>query len=100
MLTYRLQNCLIRLPKKQAKQVLKLIKEGYISDPAGYYFYIKTGLDSDGLNLYHCTRGTSSLEGGVHQNINKKFNTFNASPALADAVLTDYRLRHNLDVSS
>lgn len=56
--------------------------------------------DRDGLPLYRCCRGTNSLEGGIHQNIIRKFGSFGASPELTDAVLADYRLRHNIDVGA
>ena len=83
---------------KQSKNVLSSIHEGHVSDPPGYSFYFKMGQDRDGLILYRCCRGTNSLEGGIHQNVIRKFGSFGASPALADAVLADYRLRHNIDV--
>ncbi|KAI7887971.1 uncharacterized protein EV154DRAFT_325273 [Mucor mucedo] len=37
---------------------------------------------------------------GVHQNIIRKFASFNAGPALTDCALADYRLRHNMTVGS
>lgn len=85
---------------KQSKNVLKSIHEGHVSDPPGFSFYYLMGKDRDGLPLYRCSRGTNSLEGGVHQNIIRKFGWFDASPQLADAALPVYRLRHNIDVSS
>ena len=39
------------------------------------------------------------MEGGVHQNIIRKFASYGVSPNFADCALADYRLRHNLDVS-
>jgi hypothetical protein len=83
---------------KQSKSVLKTILSGHVSDPPGFSFYYKMGTDTDGLSLYRCYRGTNSLEGGVHQNIIRKFGSFGASPELADAAMADYRLRHNIDV--
>ncbi|KAG2203816.1 hypothetical protein INT45_001097, partial [Circinella minor] len=58
------------------------------------------GNDRDGLPLYRCCRGTNSLEGGIYQNVIHKFGSFGASPALADGVLADYQLRHNIDVGT
>ena len=49
------------------------------------------------LTLYRCVRGTNSLQGGVHQNLIRKFGSFGAGPELANAMLTEYRLRHNID---
>ncbi|KAG2193544.1 hypothetical protein INT47_010322 [Mucor saturninus] len=44
-----------------------------------------------------CVRSTYSLEGGVHQNMVRKFGSFGAGPELTDCALTEYRLRHNTD---
>ena len=64
------------------------------------FVVFKMGNDRDGLTLYrYCRHGTNSLEGGIHQNVIRKFGSFGVSPALADAVLPNYRLRHNIDVS-
>ncbi|CEP16976.1 hypothetical protein [Parasitella parasitica] len=71
--------------KKVASNVLETMKEGHVSDPPGVCW---------------CTRGTNSIEGSVHQNIVRKFASFNASPALTDCVLVDYRLRHNIQLGS
>lgn len=84
---------------RQAKNVLKTIHLGHVSDPPGIPFYFSQGKDKDGLTVYRCSHGTNSLEGGIHQNIIRKFGSFGASPELADAVLADYRLHHNIDVS-
>lgn len=74
---------------------------GYALDPPGVQLYIEIGkLDNLQLTLYRCIRGTNSLEGGVYQNLNRKFGLFGAGPELANAMLTEYRLRHNLDVGS
>ncbi|KAL9536874.1 hypothetical protein MBANPS3_012294 [Mucor bainieri] len=86
---------------KQAHSVLKIVQQGHASDPPGVQLYYKTGrTDSYGLPVYRCIRGTNSLEGGVHQNLIRKFGSFGAGPELANAMLTDYRLRHNLDVGT
>jgi len=86
--------------KQRAENVLKAIAAGHVSDPPGISFYFEMGKDKAGLPLYRCSRGTNSVEGGIHQNIIRKFGSFGASPHLADCVLADYRLRHNIDVSS
>jgi hypothetical protein len=86
---------------KKAVRVLKTVQLGHVSDPPGVQLYYKTGkTDKDGLTLYRCIRGTNSLEGGVHQNLVRKFGSFGAGPELADAMLTEYRLRHNLNVGT
>ncbi|KAG0178868.1 hypothetical protein DFQ29_002903 [Apophysomyces sp. BC1021] len=85
---------------KQASHVLEVIRLGYVSDPAGYSLYFKIGHDENQLLLYRCSRGTNTLEGGVHQNIVRKLMSFSAGPHLIDSALADYRLRHNIDVGT
>lgn len=90
-----------KLVWKQALSVLKTVQLGHASDPPGIQLYFKTGSkDRYGLTLYRCIRGTNSLEGGVHQNLIRKFGSFGAGPELANAMLTEYRLRHNMDVGA
>ncbi|CEP06806.1 hypothetical protein, partial, partial [Parasitella parasitica] len=86
--------------KKVASNVLETIKKGHVSDPPGVSWYYHMYTDRHGFPVYRCTRGTNSIEGGVHQNIVRKFASFNASPALTDCSLADYRLRHNIQVGS
>jgi hypothetical protein len=83
----------------KAVNVLKAIQDGHVSDPPGVSFYFEIGVDRDNLPVYRCSRGTNSVEGGIHQNIIRKFGAFGASPHLADCAMADYRLRHNTDVS-
>ncbi|CEP11895.1 hypothetical protein [Parasitella parasitica] len=86
---------------EQATSVLKTVQLGHVSDPPDVQLYVKTGKkDKFKLTLYRCIRGTNSLEGGVHQNLIRKFGSFGAGPELANAMLTEYRLRHNTDVGS
>lgn len=56
---------------KTAKNVLDLIKNGYLSDPPGVALYTMIGIDkkAGGLPIYRCARGTNSTEGGVHTHI-------------------------------
>ncbi|KAI7893695.1 uncharacterized protein EV154DRAFT_581873 [Mucor mucedo] len=85
---------------KVSNMVLEAIRLGHVSDPPGVSWYYRMSKDQNGLQVYRCVRGTNSVEGGVHQNIIRKFSSFNASPALTDCVLADYRLRHNITVGS
>jgi len=71
---------------------------GYYSDPPGIKLYTIQCQDKDGLNIYRCARGTNNVEGGVHQNIIKRFGSYNASPRFAVNLLRDYCLCHNLRV--
>jgi len=45
---------------KTAKQILELIREGFVSDPPGIPLYTVLGLDkkSGNLPIYRCARGT------------------------------------------
>lgn len=81
-----------------AANFLENIQRGHFSDPPGVILYYEQGRDKDGLVLYRCVRGTNGVEGGIHQNIIRRFGLFNASPRLALALLHDYCLGHNLEV--
>jgi hypothetical protein len=84
----------------QAELMLENISLGHYSDPPGINLYMERGRDVDGLPIYRCLRGTNSVEGGIHQNIAKRFGSYNASPRFAVNLLRDYCLIHNLKVSS
>jgi hypothetical protein len=84
---------------EKARCILENIRLGYYSDPPGVALYTAQGKDMDGLTLYKCLRGTNHVEGGVHQNIAKRFGSYNASPRFAVNLLRDYCLTHNLRVS-
>ncbi|KAI7872237.1 uncharacterized protein EV154DRAFT_580069 [Mucor mucedo] len=86
------------LCKKKCEAVLRKIEAGHVSDPVGVPLYRHIKTDKYGLNIYRCLRGTSSVEGGVHRNIIRKFGFFNSSPELANCALSEYRLRHNIEV--
>ena len=75
--------------------VLENIQMGYYSDPPNIALYITQGLDSNGLTIFKCLRGTNHVEGGVHQNIAKRFGSYNTSPRFAVNLLRDYCLSHN-----
>lgn len=85
--------------RRKAEGILTDVLSGYVSDPPGIELYVAIGTDMHGLMLYRCLRGTNSVEGGVHQNIIRMFQSFNASPQLAVGLLTEYVLRHNLTVT-
>jgi len=83
---------------KEAKNFLTLVAKGYLSEPEGQPLYHVRSIDSNGLKIYRCSRGTIVLEGGIHQNVIRRFGAFNASPKFACSLMTEYRTRHNLDV--
>lgn len=77
------------------------IRLGHVSDlKGGPPLYTGIGEDKNGLTIYRCARGTSSVEGSVHMNIVRKFASYNAGPRLTNMALCDYRLHHNIDVGS
>jgi hypothetical protein len=82
-----------------ATNVMEGVRAGYFSDPPGISMYTLCKRDDDGVPHYRCLRGTNSVEGGVHQNIIKRFGPYNASPRFAKNLLREYALRHNLMVS-
>lgn len=82
---------------KKANGVLHDVQKGWISDPSSIPVYTVKGMDKNGLKLYHCIRGTNSVEGAIHNPIRRNFASLNASPALADALISDFRHRHNTD---
>ena len=81
-----------------ARTIMENIKMGYYSDPPGMKFYTFVRKDKNGLSIYRCSRGTNNVEGEIHQNIIRRFGSFNASPCLAVNLLRDYCLSHNLKV--
>ncbi|KAH8068402.1 hypothetical protein BXZ70DRAFT_1069038 [Cristinia sonorae] len=83
---------------KIAENVLENVRRGLYSDPPGAQLYYIRGEDRFGLMRYRCVRGTNNIEGGLHQNIIRCFDVFNASPELAVELLRDYILHHNLRV--
>jgi hypothetical protein len=85
---------------KKVKGVLHDVQKGWISDPSGIPVYTIRKRDKNNLLVYHCIRGTNSVEGAVHNPIRRNFAALNASVPLADSLIADYRHRHNLDIGS
>ena len=52
--------------------------------------------DRDGLSLYRCCRGTNDVEGGVHQNLIRYFESFNVSPQGVINITLVCCVRHNI----
>ncbi|SPQ94150.1 unnamed protein product (mitochondrion) [Plasmodiophora brassicae] len=82
------------------------VRKGCLSDPPGFQFYTEIAVDELGLPVYHCSRGTNSLEGGYHRDLYRSMGSFGASLELADAILAEKRhrqlmrasVRHRADV--
>jgi hypothetical protein len=66
-----------------------------LCDPTECSLYFKEGEDSLGLPLYHCVRGTNSVE-SYHQWLERMFTPWCQGPELSDAVFTI--LRHSWNV--
>lgn len=84
--------------RNQAENILKSARLGHISDAPGIALYYKMGIDKEGLPFYRCTRGTNSVEGGIHMPLRRTFGSLHASPELSDALLCDFRHRRNTTV--
>ncbi|KAF7762010.1 hypothetical protein Agabi119p4_10002 [Agaricus bisporus var. burnettii] len=83
---------------KVAKNLLELIRKGFISDPSNIPLYTRIGTDkkNGGLPIYRCCRGTNATEGGVHTHIRSRLPKFGVSVRHVHASLLDFTLRHNL----
>ena len=81
------------------RSTLKHIRKGCLSDIPGECYYVQTGVDSLGIPLFSCIRGTSALE-GFHQKIRQLIRAFNCSPRFAIALLHEFihRWNHDIDV--
>ncbi len=82
-----------------AKNILDLIKKGFLSDPPGIPLYYQLGMDQFGMTLYRCMRGTNMTEGGVHTHLRSRLPTSGVSIRHIQSRLLDFILRHNLLVS-
>jgi hypothetical protein len=84
-----------------SKNILDLVRKGFLSDPPGVSLYYQIGVDTKygGLPLYRCIRGTNMTEGGVHTHLRSRLPTSGASIRHVQACLSDFILRHNLLVS-
>ncbi|GAA6037481.1 hypothetical protein JCM8097_008209 [Rhodosporidiobolus ruineniae] len=114
--------CLVFGPLQDAKTGLPLFNKacwhaaarliadamlGYLSDPpdVDLYTVIKPcggpdGTLRDGVNIYRCSRGINSTEGGVHRNLRHQFAGSNVSVEFAVARILDYMTSHNLLVGT
>jgi hypothetical protein len=83
---------------KTAKNVLDLIRNGFVSDPPGISLYTTIGIDrkAGSLPIYRCARGTNFTEGGVHAHLRSHLPSSGASIRHVHACLLDFVLRHNL----
>lgn len=87
---------------EKSKQILDLVRQGFVSDPPGIALYTMLGVDSAAGNLpvYRCARGTNFTEGGVHTHLRTHLPSSGTSIRHINASLLDFVLRHNLRVST
>ncbi|KAG6823291.1 hypothetical protein H0H92_010711, partial [Tricholoma furcatifolium] len=83
---------------KKAKEILELIRKGFVSDPPGVSLYYIIGRDrkTGGLPIYRNIRGTNFVEGGVHRHLRTMLPSCNTSVRHMVTCLLDFILRHNL----
>ena len=86
---------------KKATNVLDEIKKGLYSDIPGVPLYRQkldgTGeaaTNTDGVPLWECVRGTNMVE-AIHRSITRTFGTWHCGTELCDAILAEFRHRHN-----
>jgi len=83
---------------KAAKLMLADVRNGWLSDPPGVALYNRLRTDENGLSIWHCKRGTSGLEGGVHRTVRSRFGSLGASVEMLVALLSDFCYRKNVEV--
>ncbi|KAJ7754059.1 hypothetical protein B0H16DRAFT_1833181 [Mycena metata] len=86
-----------------AKNVLKAIKLGLLSDPPGVQVYFQMGVDrknNANLPVYRCARGTTTVEGGIHHSLRTRMPKSGTSIRHAAARIKDYVFIHNLVVGT
>ncbi|KAJ3717330.1 hypothetical protein C8R42DRAFT_587212 [Lentinula raphanica] len=85
-----------------SRNILELIRKGYLSDPPGFALYTQIGIDSkaDGLPIYRCFRGTNFTEGGVHRHLVEHLPKHGVSVRHVHSCLQDFVLCHNLRVGT
>jgi hypothetical protein len=85
---------------KMAQAILRLIRDGFVSDPPGVALYTQIGVDkkAENLPIYFCCRGTNISEGAVHRPILHIFPSNGVGVRHATMALVAYILKHNLKV--
>jgi hypothetical protein len=82
---------------KQCKGILEVILAGLASDPPGQSFYFENGWDNKlNLQIWRCTRGTNTTEGGIHRPLNAVWGSFNTGIETAVSLMDEWRTQHNV----
>jgi hypothetical protein len=87
---------------KDARNILKAIHLGLLSDPPGVQLYFQIGVDTKNGNLplLRGGRGTNNPEGGVHHSMRARMPKSGVSVRHASARVKDYVFIHNLVVGT
>ncbi|KAJ7119377.1 hypothetical protein C8R46DRAFT_1364814 [Mycena filopes] len=85
---------------KAARAMLDDVGRGWVTDPPGVAVFNRLRTDKNGLSIWHCIRGTNSLEGGVHMPIRSRFGSLGASVELTVALVSDFCYRKNVESGS
>ncbi|KAJ7739783.1 hypothetical protein DFH07DRAFT_778607 [Mycena maculata] len=85
---------------KAAKLMIEDVQKGWVSDPPGVALYNRLQTDDKGLDIWHCIRGTNSLEGSVHNPVRSRFGSRGASVELTVSLLSDFCYRKNVENGS
>jgi hypothetical protein len=75
--------------EKKFDSLMQQVKRGCLSDIPLYY---PTRRDENGLQQYRCIRGTSDVEGAIHQKLVSKVQSWNAGPRFSQSALTVMRI--------
>lgn len=81
--------------RQAAAQVLVHVSRGCIDDVEGHEYYHVVGVDVDGIELLHCSRGSSGLE-NLHLHMINVLGAKNISPLLLDCIQGEHRHRSNI----
>jgi hypothetical protein len=85
--------------KNATESMLVHATKGCLSDPPGVTLYFKLAMDSDGLPLFKCLRGTNSVE-NLHQHLLIQLGQWNVGPELGNVLLLEKFTRHSIDVAA
>ncbi|KAF8169717.1 hypothetical protein K438DRAFT_1774100 [Mycena galopus ATCC 62051] len=84
-----------------AKNVLKAIKLGLLSDPPGVQLYYQMYIEKKtNLPIFRCVRGTCIPEGAIHKHLRDQMPKSGTSVRHASARIKDYVFIHNLIVGT
>lgn len=80
-----------------SKNILELIRQGYVSDPPGIPLYSQITIDKDGLPIHRCHRGTGGTE-NWHTHLRRHLPDSGVGLEHMDCRIKDVVTVHNLIV--